>query len=84
MVQADVADGTAMGEVSRSPSRSSPWTARRFALGGDLDHARAVSFIVINLPTSSATDVVAVESWFRSRTAIEERFREAKLGAGPV
>lgn len=52
------------------------------ALGGGLDHAWAVSFIVTNLPTSTPADVVALESWFRGRTDIEERFREAKLGAG--
>jgi hypothetical protein len=52
------------------------------ALGGELDHAAAVSFIVTNLPTSTPADVVRVESWFRGRTDIEERFREAKLGAG--
>lgn len=51
-------------------------------LGGKLDHAWAVSFIVTNLPTSTPAEVVAVESWFRGRTDIEERFREAKLGAG--
>ena len=51
-------------------------------LGGELDHAWAVSFIVTNLPTSTPAEVVAVESWFRGRTDIEERFREAKLGAG--
>jgi len=52
------------------------------ALGGELDHAWAVSFIVTNLATSSPAQVVAVESWFRGRTDVEERFREAKLGAG--
>lgn len=52
------------------------------ALGGELDHAWAVSFIVTNLPTSTPADVVALECWFRGRTDIEERFREAKLGAG--
>ncbi|WP_148043436.1 IS1380 family transposase [Flexivirga caeni] len=51
-------------------------------LGGEADHAWAVSFIVTNLPTTTPADVVAVEHWFRGRTAIEERFREAKLGAG--
>ena len=51
------------------------------ALDGQLDHVYAVSFLVTNLPVSTAADVVAVEAWFRGRVNIEERFREAKLGA---
>ncbi len=56
------------------------------ALGGELDHAWATSFIVTNLPTGgtgfdTATDV---EAWFRMRTDIEDRIREAKLGAGLI
>jgi len=52
------------------------------ALGGQCEQVWAVSFIVTNIPTTTAADVVGVEAWFRSRTDIEERFREAKLGAG--
>ncbi len=53
-------------------------------LDGVADHAWATSFIVTNLPTGgtgfdTATDV---EAWFRMRTDIEDRIREAKLGAG--
>ena len=62
--------------------RTIPADQLALALGGELDHAYAVSFIVTNLPTSTPADVVAVEAWFRRRTDIEERFREAKLGAG--
>jgi Transposase DDE domain group 1 len=51
-------------------------------LGGQLDHTWAVSFIVTNLATSTPAEVVDAEAWFRRRTDIEERFREAKLGAG--
>lgn len=51
------------------------------ALDGKLDHVYAVSFLVTNLPVSTPADVVAVEAWFRGRVNIEERFREAKLGA---
>ena len=40
-----------------------------------------VSFIVTNLPTTTPGDVVAVEAWFRRRADIEDRIREAKLGA---
>jgi len=53
-------------------------------LEGVADHGWATSFIVTNLPTGgdgfdTATDV---EAWFRMRTDIEDRIREAKLGAG--
>jgi hypothetical protein len=51
------------------------------ALEGSATHAYAVSFIVTNLPTSTPGDVVALEAWFRRRADIEERIREAKLGA---
>ena len=53
----------------------------RLALEGELDHAWAVSFIVTDIPADEA-DFVGLEAWFRSRVSIEERFREAKLGAG--
>ncbi len=54
------------------------------ALDGQLDHAWATSFIVTNLPTGGeGFDTAAeVEAWFRMRTDIEDRIREAKLGAG--
>jgi len=51
------------------------------ALDGDLDTVWAVSFIVTNIPSYAAADAVAVEAWFRRRTDIEDRIREAKLGA---
>lgn len=44
-----------------------------------------MSFIVTNIPTHDGTDkgetVRDVEAWFRRRTDIEDRIREAKLGA---
>jgi hypothetical protein len=51
------------------------------ALGGAADHVWAVSFIVTNIPANHS-DLVGLEAWFRNRTAIEERFREAKHGGG--
>jgi len=51
------------------------------ALGGAADHVWAVSFIVTNIPANHG-DLVGLEAWFRNRTAIEERFREVKHGAG--
>ncbi len=55
------------------------------AIEGTATHAYAVSFIVTNIPTyDEAQDgetVCDVEAWFRRRTDIEDRIREAKLGA---
>lgn len=56
------------------------------ALTGHATHAYAVSFIVTNIPTyhdpARGETVRDVEAWFRRRTEIEDRIREAKLGAG--
>ena len=55
------------------------------ALEGTATHAYAVSFIVTNIPTydeaHNGQTVNEVEAWFRRRTDIEDRIREAKLGA---
>lgn len=55
------------------------------ALEGTATHAYAVSFIVTNIPTfndvTNGETVRDVEAWFRRRTDIEDRIREAKLGA---
>ncbi|MEJ7774855.1 MAG: IS1380 family transposase [Nocardioidaceae bacterium] len=55
------------------------------ALEGTATHAYAVSFIVTNIPThddsANGETVLDVEAWFRRRTDIEDRIREAKLGA---
>lgn len=56
---------------------------------GTATHAYAVSFIVTNIPandrpgdtTGNAETILQVEAWFRRRTDIEDRIREAKLGA---
>lgn len=61
--------------------RTIPKNQLRLALDGDCDHAWAVSFIVTDIPADD-TDLVGLEAWFRARVSIEERFREAKLGAG--
>ena len=58
----------------------------RLALEGAATHAHAVSFIVTNIPANNAgargETILDVEAWFRRRTDIEDRIREAKLGAG--
>lgn len=59
------------------------------ALEGTATHAYAVSFIVTNIPANdrpgqhpgNAETILEVEAWFRRRTDIEDRIREAKLGA---
>lgn len=55
------------------------------ALEGTATHAYAVSFIVTNIPVyddaARGEMVRDVEAWFRRRTDIEDRIREAKLGA---
>jgi hypothetical protein len=60
------------------------------ALDGAATHAYAVSFIVTNIPandrpgdtTGHGQPIDTLEAWFRRRTDIEDRIREAKLGAG--
>lgn len=63
--------------------RTIPKEQLQLALGGDCDHVWAVSFIVTDIPANE-TDLVGLEAWFRSRVNVEERFREAKLGAGLI
>jgi len=41
-----------------------------------------VSFLVTNIPADDGPNIVGIEAWFRCRTDIEDRIREAKLGAG--
>ena len=55
------------------------------AIDGTATHAYGVSFIVTNIPVyddpAKGETVRDVEGWFRRRTDIEDRIREAKLGA---
>ena len=50
-------------------------------LEGELDEVYAYSFIATNLPVDTPAQAVAVEAWYRQRTDIEDRFRDAKHGA---
>ncbi len=61
--------------------RTVPAQQLALALDGAAAHVWAHSFIVTNIPASDG-DYTGLEAWFRRRTSIEERFREAKLGAG--
>ena len=51
------------------------------ALGGEIDHVWAYSFIVTNLDVSTPNKARSVEAWYRHRTDIEDRIRDAKHGA---
>lgn len=51
------------------------------ALDGELDTVYAYSFIATNLPVDTPAQAVEVEGWYRQRTDIEDRFRDAKHGA---
>lgn len=55
------------------------------ALEGTARHAYAASFVFTNIPTHDHPEhgetVCEVEAWFRRRTDIEGRIRDAKLGA---
>lgn len=47
----------------------------------EADAVYGYSFIVTNLDVSTPDKAVAVEHWYRHRTAIENVFRDAKIGA---
>jgi hypothetical protein len=47
----------------------------------DADTVYGYSFIVTNLDVSTGQRAAAVEHWYRHRTAIENVFRDAKIGA---
>lgn len=51
------------------------------ALEGDIDTVWAYSFIVTNLDITTPDKARAVECWYRHRTDIEDRIRDAKHGA---
>jgi hypothetical protein len=63
--------------------RTIPKDQLTLALDGLLDTVEAVSFIVTNIPANDGSDIIALEAWLRRRVDIEERIREAKLGAAP-
>lgn len=68
-------------DVRSRRRRTIPQEQLALALDGRLDMVDAVSFIVTNLPADDDGDLTAIEAWFRRRVDIEERIREAKLGA---
>jgi len=84
-VPIDVADISADPRARRR--RTIPAGQLTLALDGALDQVWAVSFIVTNIPVDDSHEaedfdsVVDVEAWFRRRTDIEDRIRDAKHGA---
>ncbi|MCA1694011.1 MAG: transposase, partial [Actinobacteria bacterium] len=77
----------APGQVSadtRSRRRRTLHPAQRalpIAALADVDTVYGYSFIVTNLDVSTSDKAAVVEHWYRHRTAIENIFRDAKLGA---
>ena len=77
-----------VADISADPRarwrRTIPADQVTLALGGGCEQVWAVSFIVTNIPIAESGEfatAVDVEAWFRCRTDIEDRIREAKLGA---
>lgn len=55
-------------------------TQLQLVLDGQADHAYGYSVLL----TTLTGDIVDIEAWFRGRVAIEDRFRDAKLGYGLI
>lgn len=72
-------------EISADPRarrrKTIPAEQLALALDGDVEQVWAYSFIVTNLDLTTPQKVAAVESWYRHRTDIEDRIRDAKHGA---
>lgn len=69
---------------TRSRRRHSLHPAQRalpIAELADIDPVYGYSFIVTNIDVSTPDKAAAAEHWYRHRTAIENVFRDAKLGA---
>lgn len=78
-VRYDAADLS--GDPRARRRRTVPADQLALALDGEVDTVYAYSFIATNLPVDSPTRAVACEAWYRGRTDIEDRFRDAKHGA---
>lgn len=61
--------------------RTIPAGQLTLALQGRVEQVWAYSFIVTSLEVSTAQQAAAVEAWYRHRTDIEDRIRDAKHGA---
>lgn len=75
-------DATAISADPRARRRKTiPVDQLTLALDGDIDSVWAYSFIVTNLDITTPDKARAVECWYRHRTDIEDRIRDAKHGA---
>lgn len=73
------------GAISADPRarrrKTIPAEQLALALDGDIEQVWAYSFVVTNLDVSTPEKARAVEAWYRHRTDIEDRIRDAKHGA---
>lgn len=75
-------DATAISADPRARRRKTiPVDQLTLALDGDIDSVWAYSFIVTNLDITTPDKAREVEAWYRHRTDIEDRIRDAKHGA---
>ena len=75
-------DATAISADPRARRRKTiPADQLALALGGDVEQVWAYSFIVTNLDITTPDNARRVECWYRHRTDIEDRIRDAKHGA---
>lgn len=75
-------DAAAMSVDPRARRRKTiPADQLTLALEGDIDTVWAYSFIVTNLDITTPDKAREAERWYRHRTDIEDRIRDAKHGA---
>jgi len=75
-------DAVAISADPRARRRKTiPADQLTLALDGDIEQVWAYSFIVTNLDVTTPDQARAVECWYRHRTDIEDRIRDAKHGA---
>lgn len=75
-------DATVISADPRARRRKTiPAEQLALALDGDVAQVWAYSFIVTNLDITTAAKAAVLECWYRHRTDIEDRIRDAKHGA---
>lgn len=75
-------DAAAISADPRARRRKTiPADQLALALDGELERVWAYSFIVTNLDVNTPDQARQVEAWYRHRTDIEDRIRDAKHGA---
>jgi len=75
-------DAAAISADPRARRRKTiPADQLTLALDGDIEQVWAYSFIITNLDVATPDKARTVEYWYRHRTDIEDRIRDAKHGA---